>query len=402
MDIKLKTYADISPSALLHNYRAIRTHTEKNALGHWPMVICVVKADAYGHGVREVAPLLGQAGCRFFAVSSEEEAAELRAIELTQGRTPEILILGYTFPENAAAMAELGVTCTAVSYEHAKLLAQAASKAHTRLSIHVKLDTGMNRVGFSAHPEDAAQTVEEIAALSTEEHLSLRGLFTHFACADDDLLTPGVLWTEQMDSHRLPPPDSMTARQLHRYENVLCRLRERGVNPGLCHTANSAAAIACPPAYFDAVRAGIILYGMFPSGEVNGMFRPVMRFASTIGHIHRLRAGESVSYGAVFTAAYDMTVATVTAGYADGYLRRYTGAEVTVNGEKFRQIGRICMDQCMIDITGRENAVHPGDEAVLFGGDNGESLEALAARAGTINYECTCAVSKRVTRRLSK
>lgn len=388
MNIRLKTYADISASALIHNYNKICSHVAKYTLTTPPRIICVVKADAYGHGVDEISEVLGNAGCRFFAVSSEEEALELRELEAARGREPEILILGYTFPENASAMASLGVTCTAVSYEHALLLADEAKKSGVKLKVHIKLDTGMNRVGFSALPQDADTTVRQIAELKNNRHLDVCGIFTHFACADDEML-----------DGKMRGSISRTAVQLERYKYILARLEELGLDPGLRHTANSAAILACPEAYFDAVRAGVILYGMFPNGEVNGILRPVMKFASTIGHIHTMRRGESVSYGAVFTAARDMTVATVTAGYADGYIRRYTGANVTVNGVKFPQIGRICMDQCMIDITGYENMVHPGDEAVLFGGDNGEAIEDLARRAGTINYECTCIISKRVTRR---
>lgn len=388
MNIRLKTYADISESALIHNYNKICSHVAKYTLAAAPRVICVVKADAYGHGVDEISRILGGAGCGFFAVSSEEEALELRELEAARGRKPEILILGYTFPENASAMAALGVTCTAVSYEHALLLADEAKKAGIRLKVHIKLDTGMNRVGFSAMSQDADETARQIAALKANEFLDVCGIFTHFACADDEMLDGKICGSR-----------SHTVLQLERYKAVLEKLAEMGVDPGLRHTANSAAILACPEAYFDAVRAGVILYGMFPNGEVNGIFRPVMKFASTIGHIHTMRKGESVSYGGVFTAAHDMTVATVTAGYADGYIRRYTGASITVNGVKFPQIGRICMDQCMIDITGHEDMVHPGDEAVLFGGDNGEAIEDLARRAGTINYECTCIISKRVARR---
>lgn len=388
MNVRLKTYADISESALIYNYNRIRSHVAKYAPGKPPAVVCVVKADAYGHGVAEVSEALGDAGCRFFAVSSEEEALELRELENRRGRRPEILILGYVFPENAAAMASIGVTCTAVSFEHALLLAEEAKKADVRLKVHIKLDTGMNRVGFSAHPDDADATARQIAELKANASLDVCGVFTHFACADDELL-----------DGKLRQSVSRTALQLERYRAVLDKLTAAGVDPGLRHAANSAAIVACPEAYFDAVRAGVILYGMFPNGEVNGVFRPVMRFASTIGHIHTLRAGESVSYGGTFTAEKDMTVATVTVGYADGYIRRYTGADVTVNGVRFPQIGRICMDQCMIDITGHEELIRPGDEAVLFGGDAGEALERLARRAGTINYECTCLISKRVARR---
>ncbi len=388
MNIKQKTTAEISESALTHNYNTICNHVKTHAEGTAPDVICVIKADGYGHGVDTVSEVLGNAGCRFFAVSSEAEAAEVRALETARGRHPKILILGYTFPENAAAMAELDVICAAVSNEHALLLADAAAKAGVRLQIHIKLDTGMNRVGFSAMPQDADNTADQIAALKQNPNLDLCGIFTHYAVADDELL----------DKNFKEDGIKRTLRQLERYKNILGKLDALGVDPGLRHTANSAAIFGCPEAYFDAVRAGVILYGMFPNGEVNGILRPVMKLTSTVGHTHKLYAGESVSYGGVYTAERNMTVAVITAGYADGYVRRYTGGTVRVNGVACPQVGRICMDQFMIDITGHEDEIHPGDEAVLFGGDDCSALEDLARRAQTINYECTCVVTKRVPR----
>ncbi len=388
MNIRLKTTAEISKSALIHNYNTISAHVAANTKGKTPEVICVIKADGYGHGVDTVSDVLANAGCRFFAVSSEAEALEVRKLENGRGRHPNILILGYTFPENAAAMAENDIICAAVSHDHALLLAEAAAKAGVRLKIHVKLDTGMNRVGFSAMPHAADTTAGQIAELSKHPHLDLCGIFTHYAVADDELLDGKY---KEDGIHR-------TLRQLERYKDVLAKLKALGIDPGLRHTANSAAIFGCPDAYFDAVRAGVILYGMFPNGEVNGILRPVMKFTSTVGHTHTLYKGESVSYGGMFTADRDMTVAVITAGYADGYVRRYTGGYVTVNGVKYRQVGRICMDQFMIDITGHEKDVHPGDTAVLFGGDDCSALEDLAKRAETINYECTCVVTKRVKR----
>ncbi|MBE6598600.1 MAG: alanine racemase [Ruminococcaceae bacterium] len=388
MNIRLKTKAEISESALTHNYNTICSHVREHTVGKAPEVICVVKADGYGHGVDTVSEVLGNVGCRFFAVSSEMEAKELRELEMGRGRHPQILILGYTFPENAAAMAELDVICAAVSYDHAILLAAEAEKAGVRLKVHIKLDTGMNRVGFSAMPCDADRTAAQIAELKANPNLDLCGIFTHYAVADDEFL----------DKKYKEDGIERTLRQLERYKNVLSKLEALGVDPGLRHTANSAAIFGCPDTYFDAVRAGVILYGMFPNGEVNGILRPVMRLSSTVGHTHTMYKGESVSYGGVFTADRDMTVAVITAGYADGYVRRYTGGYVTVNGRQYRQVGRICMDQFMIDITGHESEVHPGDEAVLFGGDDCSALENLARLAQTINYECTCIVTKRVPR----
>lgn len=382
-----KNRAVISTDAIRHNYRGICQYVEKHALGKVPEVICVVKADAYGHGVDSITDVLGEAGCRFFALSSEREALTVRGLESARGREPDILILGYTFPENVPILSENHITCAAVSAEHALALSHAVAESGSEpLSIHVKLDTGMNRVGFAVTEESA----DEIAALSRDPHLRLTGLFTHFACCDD----------EKMDGKTQPDGTVLTDLQWARYQQMLDWLRERGVDPGLRHAANSAGILAFPEAYLDAVRAGIVLYGLSPNGVVRGddLLHPVMRLETTVGHIHTLPAGEHVSYGATYTAKSPRTLATLTIGYADGFSRHYADASAAIHGKRYPIVGRICMDQCMVDITGDEDAIHPGDTAVLFGDDRGEALETLAHSAGTINYECTCAVSPRVER----
>jgi len=396
--MKHKNAAFIDRSAMVHNYAVIReiTSRESERLGQAaPAVICVVKADAYGHGIKATADVLGAAGCGFFAVSSEEEADELRRIERENGRHPEILILGHIDPENVGDMIEDDVTCAVVSYENAVELGCAAKKyrdehpSASPLKIHVKLDTGMNRVGFPTDDERCAGTADEIAEIAKNENLSLCGIFTHFSCADDEL----------MDGKHVPGygVGGYTGMQLERYRRILALLDARGVNPGVRHSANSAAILKLPEAYFDAVRAGVILYGLMPNGSIDERFTPAMKFSSTVTHIHEIPSGDKISYGATFTSRKPMRIATVAAGYADGFERAYSGCEVTIRGKKFRQIGRICMDQFMVDITD-DDTVAVGDEVVLFGGDNGESVNALAEQADTINYEVICNVSKRVTR----
>ena len=399
--MKHKNAAYIDSDAIVHNYETINRLTAESALargGNAPTVICVVKADAYGHGIAATADALGAAGCGFFAVSSEEEADELRQIEKANGRHPEILILSRVNPDNVGDMIEDDITCTLVSEENAREIADAAQKYRSehrdagRLKVHIKLDTGMNRVGFGTAGELAERTADAAVWIARDENLRLCGVFTHFSCADDEL----------MDGRLVDGYDGgYTMMQLERYKAVVGMMRERGVDPGICHAANSAAILKLPEAYFDAVRAGVILYGLMPNGEIDRRFLPVMKFTSTVTHIHSLKKGERISYGATFEAERDMTVATVAAGYADGFLRSYSGCDVTVNGKKFRQVGRICMDQFMIDITG-DATVAAGDEVTLFGGDDGVMINSLARRAGTINYEIVCTVSKRVTRVLVK
>ena len=390
--MKYKNIAYIDTAALAGNYRAVCEAVRKgcgDTVAEPPQVIAVVKADAYGHGISCAASVLGDAGCTFFAVSSEEEAVELRRIEAENGRHPSIIILGHILPENAREMAENDIICTVVSYENAVLLDRVMAGFPKKLTVHVKLDTGMNRVGFPADDAHRAETAEHIRALSEFENLRLGGIFTHFSCADTDLPDP------EKDS-------GYTALQLERYRKMLDALAAAGVDPGLRHTANSAAILGLPDAHFDAVRAGIILYGLSPSGDKNEAsragLRPVMRFCSRVAHIHRVPAGDKVSYGGTYEAADERTAAVIAAGYADGYERAYSGCPVEIGGRKYRSIGRICMDQFMVDITGHEHEVGVGQEATLFGGDDGELIETLASAAGTINYEVVCNVSRRVKR----
>ena len=400
--MKHKNTAYIFRGAFARNYNQIQLRLRENctAIGRTsvPRIICVVKADAYGHGIDTAAGALGDAGCDFFAVSSEEEAEELRGIESANGRHPDILILGHIMPENVIEMIEDDITCAMISLDNAKELSEAISdyynSNYTRmadrkpLKIHIKLDTGMNRVGFAADPERLAETVREIQTISDDENLRITGIFTHFAAADD----------ETLDGKIVPGTDGYTRLQLERYQAAVAALENAGVDVGLKHAANSAAILGFPEAYFDAVRAGIIIYGLMPNGAVDGGVRPAMQFDSSVTHIHRIRTGDRVSYGAAFTADHDMTLATVAAGYADGFERAYTGCSVKIGGNTCRQVGRICMDQFMVDITDAPEPIRIGDAVTLFGGDDGTMVRNLAKLAGTINYEVICKVSKRVIR----
>ena len=386
--IREKNKAFISTDALAGNYRAIGQILQEGA-PRPPQIIATVKANGYGHGVDTVTRVLGDAGCGFFAVSSEKEALEVRALEAERGRHPRILILGYTFPENAPAMAEADIECAAVSPDHAAALAETVSAKP--LTVHIKLDTGMHRVGFSCDREDRAEAaVRAIAAISCDPRLRIGGIFTHFACCDDEML----------DGLSPVPEGVLTKIQLARYRRVLDGLDALGIPVGLRHASNSAAILGYVPAWLDAVRAGIILYGLSPDGRPweDDRFRPVMTLATTVAHIQTLLPGEHVSYGAVYTAAAPRTIATLPIGYADGWIRAYSGTSVRIGGRDYPIVGRICMDQCMADITGDEDRIRVGDRVTLFGGDRGERISALAVRAGTIVYECTCQVSARVRR----
>jgi len=392
--MKYKNIAIIDTDALRKNYDHVKRIVSADGCG--PRVICVVKADAYGHGLATAVETFGAAGCDFFAVSSEAEALEVRQIEDRAQRRPEVLILGYIFPENAAEMAENDITCAVVSAEEAANLSESIEKAGAAkpLSVHIKLDTGMNRVGFSTDDDRLDETVREIVEISRNKNLKITGIFTHFSSADDELLDGRIIEDYNLYG-------GYTRMQLSRFTKAIEMLRLAGVDVGIVHAANSAAILKLPEAHFDAVRAGIMLYGYQPNGKVNGDFYPSMRFESTVVHIHKVKAGGRVSYGGDYKAKSDMTVATVSVGYGDGFERSYSGCCVVINGRKYRQIGRICMDQLMVDVTpasADEQAVCVGDVVTLFGGDDGESVNDLARRGGTINYEVLCKVSKRVPR----
>ncbi len=367
--LRHKTWAEIDLSALRRNYTATAEYAGDAD------VMCVVKADAYGHGAVTCSEVFYDAGARWFAVSSVEEAAEIRLAFEASGRgDARILILGYTPPENAAFLAKYSIRQAVFSAGYARALSEAAVAAGCRVTVHFKLDTGMNRLGFDAGGDAEA----EIILASALPGLSPEGLFTHFACADGD-------------------DASITEAQYGKYKAVEEKLSQKGLHL-LRHVCNSAAIVRRPDLHLDMVRAGIILYGLDPWLPYDGALRlsPVMKFKSTISHIHTVRKGEGVSYGLTYTAANDTRVATIPVGYADGFVRAFgDGGAVYVRGRRAPIIGRVCMDQCMADLGYAEASV--GDEVVIFGGEPGEINE-LARVAGTINYELVCLVGKRVPR----
>ena len=403
----LRVRAVIDTDALIDNYHALLDPVRAVAPHTCP--IAVVKADAYGHGIRPVVSTLLEEGCRAFAVACLEEAVALRRLlrELMphedSDRDTDILVLGYTDPENAAILAEYGIMTTLISEDYTDRLLACAERDRVTIRVHVALDTGMNRIGFPAHDDkEIAETVETLASMFNREDpaygLIVDGLFTHFARADEDYDT-------EMNN-----TDSLTMTQYARYRKVLDGLTARGITPRVCHVCNSAAAIrfpyALPEGCMDAVRLGISLYGYgvdfpqdsettFPSGRT----RPIMRLETVVTHIHTLCPGETVGYGGTYFADTPRTLATLPVGYADGWIRDFSGATVTFRtptGDVTAPIvGRICMDQCMADVT--DLPVTVGTPVTLFGQDPAE-LEALAERAGTITYELLCLITARIPR----
>ncbi len=359
------TKAFIDTNALKCNISKIRAHissAKKNV-----RIIAVVKADAYGHGAKICSRALLSAGIRDFAVSNLDEALEVRD---TVGREANILILGYCPPEHAQILCENGITQTVYSEEYAKELCE---NINGTLDVHIKIDTGMNRLGFS--PDSAG--ADEIKKVLENRKLNATGIFTHFACADETDRGP-------------------TEKQFEKFMHIIDLLKADGITFGTKHACNSAGIISYPEAYLDAVRCGIIMYGLSPSDEVSvkGLL-PVMRLVSRVSHVHTVKKGEKISYGGTFTAPHDMRVATVPIGYADGFIRSYSTGGVYINGSFAKILGRICMDQCMADVT--DVPCRAGDEVEIFG--KYQSAEVFAKCADSIGYETTCLIGKRVLRK---
>ena len=366
-----RSWAEINLEALRQNYRTLCKTLQKRT-----DPIAVVKADAYGHGMAACAKALAGEGCSRFAVSCLEEGIALRR---ALGKTAQILILGYTDPAMAARIAEFDLSQTLLSVAYAKELCRAAKRSNLRLRVQYALDTGMNRIGFSAQSErDISRAANKILHFCKEPVFLSEGMFTHFACADSR-------------------GDALTDLQAERFLQVRKRLCQKGIRL-FCHICNSAGALLYPERHLDGVRLGIVLWGILPV-KTNLPLVPVMRLCTRVVHLHRVAAGERVGYGGTFCARRESLIATLPIGYADGWLRAYEGAKVTVETKEgsFRVplVGRICMDQCMADVTGLHIKV--GDRVVLFGKDPGE-LKKLSELANTIPYEPICLISPRVPR----
>ena len=369
-----RTWADVSMDDLEHNYNAI--------MGHIPSgcrFLGVIKADAYGHGAVPVSQALTDLGAVYLAVSNLEEAIQIRRAGI---RTP-ILILGYTPPEYADSMVFMDITQEVHSLEYAEALETALSGTNYILNVHLKLDTGMGRLGFRVQDETA---LREAAAVAQLPNLDAEGVFTHFSVSD----TPGEA--------------EYTAAQLALFLAAVEKLEAMtGRRFPLRHCANSGAVLSWRDkgAALDLVRPGLLTYGVYPDRERGGLsLTPVMTLKSRVSAITHHKKGDSISYGRTWTAERDCTLAVLPVGYADGLQRCLSGKlEVLLRGKRVKQVGRICMDMCMLDVTDVPDAA-VGDVVTVFGrGDDGAPTVAeLAALAGTIPYELLCGVSLRVPR----
>lgn len=380
-EIIRRTWAEIDLDALAHNYREIRAATAPKA-----RVCCVVKADGYGHGALRVSAELQSLGADWFAVSNLEEALQLRR----GGIVKPILVLGFTPPEEAAALSEGDISQCVYSTDYAEKLSLCAQATGVRVKIHLKIDTGMSRLGFCFQDIFRDEgTIDEVIKACSLPGLLPEGVFTHFAVSD-----------EGKDG------DAFTMRQFGCFKELseaLVRAGVGGDKPPIRHCANSAAVFDYPLSHLDMVRAGVVLYGLCPSEKLRARpdLRPVLSLRSVVSHVKTLLPGATVSYGRKFTADREMRVATVPVGYADGYPRALGpgGAVVLIRGQRCPVLGRICMDQLMADVTGVSGAAM-GDRVTLIGRDGDEEITAdeVARWEDTINYEVVCALSKRVPR----
>ena len=348
-------------------------------------ILAIVKADAYGHGTEPcVRALLGD-GCDFFAVSCIEEALVVRSVCLDEKKDADILILGYTTPHYVRELVENNLIQTLLSADYAKELAEAAKNEKlSPLSVHIAIDTGMGRIGYASRTEkETEETVHDILLLREEKAFDVCGMFTHFARADEELASA----------------KEMTTKQVMRYRKLKEKLEECGMVIPFHHACNSAAALTRPDDIFDGVRLGLSLYTPPTYTPKRLNLQPVMHLSADIVHMQTVPAGESVGYGGRFTALHDTVIGVLPIGYADGIPRSLRGATLTLHTEKgdfpVKIIGSVCMDQCMIDLSGIDAKV--GD-CVSFFGHTPTSLLALAEHAGTISYELLCAISPRVPR----
>ncbi|WP_245649687.1 alanine racemase [Nocardia shimofusensis] len=369
MSAQVETVVDLD--AIAHNVRVLRDHAGAAAL------MVVVKADAYNHGAVEVARTALAAGARELGVTTIPEALRLR----NAGITAPILSWLHTedtdYAAGIAADVEIGVSSTA----QLRAVAAAARTVGRRATVTLKVDTGLNRNGIAE--AELPATLAALSELVEEEVVRLRGMFSHLAHADE-------------------PKHAFLDEQRERFVAAIAGASARGMRPEVTHIANSAATMTRPDLHFDMVRPGIAVYGLSPVPELGDLgLRPAMTFQASVAQVKRVGAGEGVSYGHQWTAPHDTTVALVPAGYADGVFRLLSGHfDVWLGGARRPNVGRVCMDQFVVDLGENQAGVKEGDTAVLFGGGAGApSAQEWADRLGTIHYEVVCAPRGRVSRR---
>lgn len=364
--------ADIDLDAFAHNLNEIERVIDPNT-----KVIAVIKTDGYGHGAIPLARMMEPRDDIWgYAVATVEEGLALRR----NGMKKPILILGYTFPEQFPEIVSHELIPAVFSYDTAELFSEEACRQEKNLKIHIKLDTGMSRIGFQVCQESA----DEIARIAELPNIVIEGIFTHFAKADE---------TDK----------DFTKRQAESYQRMIQWLKDRKIEIPIHHISNSAGIVDLPEYNLNLVRAGIILYGLWPSDEVckeNIDLRPLLSLKSHLVHVKTLEAGRSISYGGTFRTNTEKRIATVPVGYGDGYPRSLSNkGYVLIRGKRAPICGRVCMDQFMVDVTDIPEA-KPGDEVTLIGTDGTDqiAMEELGELSGRFNYEFACDLGKRIPR----
>jgi alanine racemase len=374
-------WAEVDLEAIAHNVRELRRITDPGA-----DLMAVVKANAYGHGVIEITRKALENGAASMGVARIEEGIELRKA----GFKESVLIFGYTPPPLAHKLIAFDLTQTVWSYSTAQALSDVAVSSNKQIKVHLKVDTGMGRLGLlpdCRRPHVTKQNlignaIREVESISSLAGLELEGVYTHFATADSSDKT-------------------YAGKQFEIFVDFLDELRRAGMNPPLCHAANSAAIIDMPETHLDMVRAGIAIYGLYPSDDVNKRriaLKPAMTLKSKIVHLKKVPPGFKVSYGSIYQTPKSTTIASVPVGYADGFNRLLSSrGHMLVRGRRAPIVGRVCMDQTMLDV-GHIPDVNLEDEVVIFGRQEDESItvDEIAASLNTINYEIVSALTARV------
>ncbi len=359
------TRAVIDLGAIRHNISGIRKR-----IGDSRRLMAVVKADGYGHGALEVSHAALNSGADSLAVAIPEEGQDLRA----GGIACPVLVFGLIQPREAWKTVTADLEQTVCSVELLEALDQESRKRSVKTSVHIKVDTGMGRIGLA--PDDVVAFARRVVACP---NIILNGVYSHFSCSDE-------------------ADKSFSYTQIRRFEEVLRALMAAGISVPIRHMANSGAVLDIPEGHFDMVRPGIMIYGLYPSTDVSHsvLLRPAMRFVTQISQVKTVTPGTPVGYGRTFVADRDTIVATFPAGYADGYRRNLSNkAHVLVRGQRVPLLGRVAMDMCMIDVSSIGD-VQPGEDVILFGPNL--PVEELASIIGTINYEVVTGIGKRVPR----
>ncbi len=366
-----RVVAEIDLDAIKSNYKEIKAF-----LAPGTKICSVIKADGYGHGAVPIAKALNTLGVDAFAVASCSEAVILRKSDIKK----TVLVLGYTSEEDYADMVNYSITQTVFRLDMARHLSDVAMALGRVAHVHILLDTGMGRIGFT--PEEA--TVALIKEITTMPFISVDGIFTHFSRADET----------DKESSKV---------QLHKFTDFIDRLKAEDIHINNMHMSNSAGLIDLPTAHFDMVRVGIAMYGLYPSSEVNQEqvhLTPALTLKSNVILVKEVPVGQPISYGGTFVTERISTIATIPVGYGDGYPRALSSkGHVLIRGQRAPIVGRVCMDQFMVDVTDIEGVIN-GDEVVLIGnmGMDHISVEEIAQQMGTINYEVVCQLGKRIPR----